>query len=353
MSKLNNVIVGKIPEPPRVVLYGEHGVWKTSIASHLPKPIIVQTEKGASQIECPKFPVARSYLEARENLEALVAEQHTYKTVILDSLDWLERLIFSEVAAKQGVADIGEIDFGKGYHTATSYWKEVFALLDTLQEKRRMMICLLAHATVAKYESPDSQGYDIITIDLHKQVRSSVIEWADCVLYIAQDRILDTKKGAFGKEVTKATGTGDRIIHTTGKPAFVAKNRYGLPPEVQFSSARQGAEMLVKGIFAAIPKKGEAEKKSVSGDNDGTKETQEKDETREGVRQSNESERSGLQLPKTDGDGSSSGNAGSGSAEGSRENQEIDETLGDAGPQEIPAEANPLMGGDQLPESFN
>ena len=33
----------------------------------------------------------------------------------------------------------------------------------------------------------------------------------------------------FNKRVNRAVGSGERLIHTTERPAFIAKNRYGLP----------------------------------------------------------------------------------------------------------------------------
>ena len=59
-------------------------------------PIFVQTEDGLGEIDCAKFPLAKSLAEVNDELLALRDEEHDYKSVVIDSLDWLERLIFDE-----------------------------------------------------------------------------------------------------------------------------------------------------------------------------------------------------------------------------------------------------------------
>ena len=49
------------------------------------KPIIVQAEDGIGKIECPHFPVAKTYTELEGNLKSLIEEDSEFKTVIVDS----------------------------------------------------------------------------------------------------------------------------------------------------------------------------------------------------------------------------------------------------------------------------
>ena len=77
-------------KPPILVLYGPGGIGKTSFGATMNKPIIVQAEDGIGKIECPHFPVAKTYTELEGNLKSLIQEDSEFKTVIVDSLDWLE-----------------------------------------------------------------------------------------------------------------------------------------------------------------------------------------------------------------------------------------------------------------------
>ena len=82
-------------KPPIVVLYGPGGIGKTTFASQMKKPVIVQAEDGIGVIECPHVDVAKSYEEFIINL-TFCAEQD-YKTLVIDSLDWLETLIHEHI----------------------------------------------------------------------------------------------------------------------------------------------------------------------------------------------------------------------------------------------------------------
>ena len=82
-----------------------------------PKPIFIQTEDGLGEIDCHKFPLARSLGDVDSALSELLVEPHDYQTVILDSLDWLERMIWDVLCQHYGVSSIEKVDggYGKGY----------------------------------------------------------------------------------------------------------------------------------------------------------------------------------------------------------------------------------------------
>ena len=114
-SLLKQVQSGILPAPPRTMLYGGHGVGKSTWASRSESPVFIQTEDGLGEIECAKFPLATEYAQVIQALSELYSEEHDYQTVIVDTLDWLERLIWAEVCRKRGVESIEDIGYGKGY----------------------------------------------------------------------------------------------------------------------------------------------------------------------------------------------------------------------------------------------
>lgn len=65
MKLLKQVHKGKQPRPRRLMLYGVHGVGKSSMAAMAPRPIFVQTEDGLAGIECERFPLAGKYEDVR------------------------------------------------------------------------------------------------------------------------------------------------------------------------------------------------------------------------------------------------------------------------------------------------
>ena len=237
MGMLEHIQTGRENKPPRIMLYGQEGVGKSTFGASAPAPIFIQTEDGLGEIDCCKFPLAQCVEDVIIELTALRDEEHNFRTVVIDSLDWLERLIFDEICKEFGVRSIEKADggYGKGYVDALVHWRKVLALLDDLRNKRGMMVILLAHAKVERFEDPENAAYDRYSPRLHKHAASLVSEWVDTVLF-ATKRMRVSKDGD-SRTIAAPIGAdgGERIIRTNGSPACIAKNRYGLPNEIPLS----------------------------------------------------------------------------------------------------------------------
>ena len=114
MSLLETIHSGKRQQAPRLLIYGSEGIGKSTIASNAPKPIFVATEDGLDQIACDSFPLAKTYSEAMNCFHVLANENHDYQTVVLDSGDWFERLVWDQVCKDFGVKNIERADGGYG-----------------------------------------------------------------------------------------------------------------------------------------------------------------------------------------------------------------------------------------------
>ncbi|MFV0444424.1 MAG: AAA family ATPase, partial [Planctomycetaceae bacterium] len=73
----------------------------TTFGAMAPQPIFIPTEDGLAGIDVPRFPLAGSFEEVLAALMALYTEPHDYRTVVLDSLDWTERLVWNEVVRRK------------------------------------------------------------------------------------------------------------------------------------------------------------------------------------------------------------------------------------------------------------
>ena len=234
MSLLQQVKTGKEAMPPRIMIYGSEGVGKSTFAASAPKPIFVQTEDGLAEINCAKLPLVGSFDEAMAHLAAVRDEEHEYQTLVIDSLDWLERLIWDRVCADYGVKCIEKADggYGKGYTHALTYWRQVVSVLNEIRAKRKMAVILVAHAKVERFEDPEHPAYDRYTPRLHKAACSLVCEWVDAVLFATRRMRVDSDTG---KAAPVGADGGERVMRTNGSPAYIAKNRYSLPTEMQLS----------------------------------------------------------------------------------------------------------------------
>lgn len=225
-------VVTDAPRPPdRVVLYGVHGIGKTSFASNFPDPVFIEAEQSLATLglKLARFPEKPTRLsDVYEAIESLSKDEHAFKTIVIDTLDALEPLVWDAVCAENNWASIESPGYGKGYVAALDKWRQILAGLDWLRAQRGMGIVLIAHAHVKRFESPIVDPYDRYILKLHEKSAALVCEWADHVIF-ANYRVAVTKSKR--GEVTRGVGSGDRTLFAEERPGFWAKNR-GLPSEM-------------------------------------------------------------------------------------------------------------------------
>jgi hypothetical protein len=236
---LEQVTSGKQLKPRRVLLYGVHGIGKSTFGALAPQPIFIQTEDGLGTLEAPRFPLATSFADVMGAIMELYSQPHEFQTVVIDSLDWLETLVWAEVIRRKPRTDKGrEIEsiedygFAKGYTYALDVWKELLEGLNALRNERGMMVILIAHAKVERFENPETDAYDRYSPRLNKHASAVIQEWCDEVLFATYRVHTKQTEEAFDQTRTRGIGTGDRILRTTERPAHLAKNRLNLPEEL-------------------------------------------------------------------------------------------------------------------------
>jgi len=97
MFKGHEISIGKKISPLKAIIYGDNGIGKTTFAASAKNPIIVDLEGNCNHIEAPKQRIT-SLDELEELLNALMAQDHDYKTLVIDSLDSLEVLISEKIS---------------------------------------------------------------------------------------------------------------------------------------------------------------------------------------------------------------------------------------------------------------
>ena len=230
---------GKKIVPRRVLLYGTHGIGKSSWAAQAPDVLFLNLEDGLNDIDVAKTEHLIRLEQVMEALTFLATQKHDFKWVAIDSVDWLEALIHAEVAREAGKPTIGDIGYGAGYKSAMAYWDKMLTMLDWLrtESERKLGVILLAHTAVKKYTDPMTDSYDRYQPALHETAAATLQEWCDEVLF-ASYRVHTRKQDeGFGKERVIAGGSGERLIRCTETPGALAKNRLTMPETVDFSWA--------------------------------------------------------------------------------------------------------------------
>lgn len=229
---MQEVIRGKRSQCRRLLMYGQHGIGKSTFGANAPRPLVLTLEDGLDDVGCDRTPLLKKTSEvARWLIDLGGDEEHPYKTVVLDTVDWLEKLIWQATVDdinKDAVKSIEDIGYGKGYILALKRWESLLNMLDCCRA-RGMNVILLSHAKVERFSPPDSDPYDRWSPDLHKAAAALVQEWVDEVLF-ATRQVSTITRESFGQTRTRAIGGGDRIVHTEGAATHAAKRRIAMPP---------------------------------------------------------------------------------------------------------------------------
>ena len=212
--------------PVRALIYGEGGKGKSTFGSHAPAPIFIAPEDGLVNIDTEALPSPVTWADLVTSLRALATEDHAWQTVVIDSLDWAEPLCWAHVCAKAKKADIEAFGYGKGYVAAVDEWRVFVAALSALRA-RGMNVVLIAHAVIKTFKNPEGDDYDRWAPKLHEKATGLIVEWCDAVMF-ACDETFVVEKGTRSRGIS----SGRRILKTVGAAGLLAKNRFGLPPEL-------------------------------------------------------------------------------------------------------------------------
>lgn len=224
--------------PQKILIYGVQGIGKNTFAATFRDPVLLQIEDGSAALDIPAFPLATSFQDVVDRIQALHGD-HTYKTLILDSLDWLEPLLWTACCEHHGKESIESFGYGKGYVEVDRWWRHIMSGLDSLRQTKKMDIVLLAHSEVKHIEPPDTDAYDTYQLKMQKRAFALWQEYADMVLFLNYKINIQKTKTGVSEERTRGIGTGDRVIHTTERPAWKAKNRWSLPDDILIGKDRQ------------------------------------------------------------------------------------------------------------------
>ena len=229
---LNAIKRGPDLKPPRLFLYAVEGIGQTTFAASAPAPSFIQTEDGLGALDVARFPMVEKIDDVRQAIGTLYTEPHEFQTVVLDSADWLEQIVAREIEAKYDAKDLA---YGKGAMKQAEVWAELLAGFNALRNERGMSVILIGHCQIKRFDSPETEPYDRYTPKLQERSNALVREWADAVLFANYRTVVKTTEVGFKKEVSRGITTGERLIYTTEKPAYQAKNRYALPDSMPLS----------------------------------------------------------------------------------------------------------------------
>ena len=231
MTLLDSLIATTKPAPPKMIVYGQPGIGKTTLAASA-QSILIDCENGAGAVPgLTRTPYLESWPQMRQWLSEIAsAPPAGAAAVSVDTIDWMIQRIIEHVVldldgkAPDDITNTLGTSHG-GYFKAREIvqnivYRELLPMLNAITHNG-MAVILLAHAANTKMTSPEGYDLRLATPDLPAWIAPPFIEWADAILY-----------------ATRARDDPDcRILITEETNVVLAKNRYGLPRELPLTAA--------------------------------------------------------------------------------------------------------------------
>ena len=233
------VIRQKTTTAPKVLIYGTAGVGKSTLASQFPSPLFLDLEGGLNYMDVARTPLIATADDFYEIVvELLKTPVGEYKTIVIDSVDWLVRKMSEKIAhvgydengmKVQGMVALDKtlsnnlMDANGGYGKAKEELEnhirsKLIPALSKLNQKGYGIV-LIAHAYSTEVLDDDGASIEKIlpkidppTIGKKPIAAPAFVEWTDNVFFL------------------KKVGT-DRILQVESDNYATAKNRLGLTGE--------------------------------------------------------------------------------------------------------------------------
>lgn len=229
MSILERKTTGIKTASHAVIVYGVPGIGKSGFAASFEKPIFIDLEDGSKHYNVDRV-TNLTWVEVLALLEEL--KKSDYKTIVIDSLDWLERLSHEHICKTQKVATIEDSfgSYGKWVSGVIKEWSPLTALLRELRNLGKHIV-MIGHSHIKVFNDPlTSLPYDRFVLKMNDKLSSVFTEWVDCVLFANFETITISTDSRAKKG--KGVSTGARKLYCEKRAAYDAKNRFGLPESI-------------------------------------------------------------------------------------------------------------------------
>lgn len=259
-SRLATARKGRLQSPLRFLVYGIEGAGKSTLFAGAPDPIWLDIEDGTSRLDITRYPfrvgtqgealpdghVPLSYGEVLAGIDDLTRTPHAYKTLVIDTADRLESLLWKHIVDRDNATQGGKLTgiesygYGKGYQVAVDEWRSLCAKLDRLRMARGMSVVLLAHSLIRNFKNPESSDYDRYQLAVNEKAAGFLKGWSDVVGFL---RFEEGASKAGERERARGWSTGRRMLCLSRSAAYDAKGRGGMPDELEIPAAEPWAAL--------------------------------------------------------------------------------------------------------------
>jgi hypothetical protein len=223
MSLTDLVQSGTKPRAQRIVIFGPNGIGKSTLGAEFPDPIFLDCEDGTTHLAVNRI-LINDYASLAQALSSLRTQEHSYRTLVIDTIDRLELLLRGKVCQDLRIGSIESKPYGKGF---TFLFEEFDRFLTKqldpfIADGVHVVVC--AHSSIKKVQLPGLEGFDRFELKIHQACAARLKEWCDALLFIDWQIHVIENEGR-----PKATGGKERTIFTRHSAAHDAKVRIDMP----------------------------------------------------------------------------------------------------------------------------
>lgn len=241
-----------VKRAPAILFNAVEGWGKTTIAAHAPSPLILMSgsETGYDTLLSnglvPQVPaeVVESWPDTLAWVRSLTRDPQGVKTLAFDAAGGFETLCREYVCDRDFKGDYGESGFqgyGRGYAIVEREWKGFVAGLEQLRDRHGVQILMLSHVRVEMFKNPTGADYSRYISDVHQKVWGVTAKFMDAVLFGTFYQLVEADRANNKKNIAerrgKVVGEAQRVVVTTRRDGFDAKNRYAMPDEIYVEGA--------------------------------------------------------------------------------------------------------------------
>lgn len=252
-----------VAKPPLITITGGPGTGKTTLGALFPNVLILPAEDGTSVFEgwdeeaqptiLPRLPkshkdemgnfVRSTRAELNAVMDELMATDHPYQTLVIDSITTLNLLFEHEITLRDDARTVADAagGFHKGYTEVASWHADFIYKCEQLRAIKNMAVVFLAHTGIKRIRnSPDAAAdYSVFSMDMSNESLSIYTSQSDLVTYLILETLVvgaETNRKGQTTKYGRVTSTGERKLITAsdGRVGYVnAKTRYAsMPSEI-------------------------------------------------------------------------------------------------------------------------